>query len=164
MQDLCRRFCGCLNLLRCPNQCFLVTQGDADPLSFSMVFSLRHYICGRASQLFPEIFAEIRGCCEANRDRRKTQKLMQRIASKLGQIYQQIGRLAHGLTEYAEMVDLPILNDKGSADSDRISHSADFSSTPRGPYHTFSTAALDFITAPLVKAAKLGRWNCLISI
>ncbi|MCJ1454062.1 hypothetical protein MMC28_004412 [Mycoblastus sanguinarius] len=106
-ENLCRRICACMLLLRNPNRCSLDWECIGYSRAVHIVLGFLCQLSLQASTSFSQIFDEIRGCSYANRDRQQTPKLMSTLADNLGQIAKEISLFDCTLQQWADS-DFPL--------------------------------------------------------
>lgn len=90
---LSRRFCHCVSILRCLDQCTLSSNDIDQPTATHLVIGFVYQLSRRVNTLLTSIFDEVRACCSAKRQREPTKKLMFDLTDHLGEMCKEIGAL-----------------------------------------------------------------------
>lgn len=90
---LSRRFCHCVTILRCLDQCTLFSDNIDQPTATHLVIGFICQLSQSANTLLASIFEEVRACCSAKRQREPTKRLMFDLTDHLGEMCKEIGAL-----------------------------------------------------------------------
>ena len=69
-----------------------------------MIIEFLRQLSHTASSIFAEIFEHVRGCCFANRDRRRTPSLMFILAEHLGHMHKEVRHFKDVMGQFFESV------------------------------------------------------------